>query len=208
MPSIPKLMVMERGVKAASKTTRRPDIGCRGVFPIQTPKRAEARAPERGFATRSALACGTASGPSPVQCIPTPLRTTNPRSTNTNNLGRHRQRTQVAMPIIPESQIARKLTVSQNMPRRCSSERRTSQRWRPGVELNTWPPSIRAGDNCCSSGRRVMVGRRVILVGTTLARPRPREVAVRQSDLTPSTRLRIETHKARRVQALNPSLIG
>jgi hypothetical protein len=42
---VPKLLVTERGVYAASTSARHPDIGCRGVFPIQTPKRAEARAP-------------------------------------------------------------------------------------------------------------------------------------------------------------------
>ena len=38
------------------------------------------RATERGFATRSTLACGTASGPVRVQCASTLLRTTSPRS--------------------------------------------------------------------------------------------------------------------------------
>jgi hypothetical protein len=69
-PSIPKLLVMERGVYAASSQARHPDIGCRGVFPIQTPKRAEACL-RRGESRHGRQARAP---------------------TNTNNLGMHRLR--------------------------------------------------------------------------------------------------------------------
>src|SRR6184192_2691706 len=113
----------------------------------------------------------------------------------------------MAIPISPESQIARKPTVSQSAPRRCSSERRTSQRWRPGAELNTWRPAIRVADGHSFSGGSAAVDRRPI-VEQTLPRARPPQSAVGQSDLPRSTRLLSETHRARKFQALNPSLIG